>query len=50
MQQEKSYMPPVRVLFIGDDQQFNDFVRLYVEHVLNIHLNIKKGIDDQESA
>ena len=34
MQQEKTYMPPVRVLFVGDDQQFNDFVKLYVEQVL----------------
>ena len=40
MQQEKSYMPPVRVLFIGDDQQFNDFVKLYVEQVLQIQANL----------
>ena len=26
MQVEKTYMPPIRVLFVGDDQQFNDFV------------------------
>lgn len=41
MQVEKSYMPPIRVLFVGDDQQFNDFVQLYVEKVLQIKNNLK---------
>ena len=40
IQHEKSYLPPVRVLFIGDDQQFNDFVKLYVEQVLQIQANL----------
>ena len=45
MQQEKNYMPPVRVLFAGDDQQFNDFIKLYVEQVLLIQANL--AVDDE---
>lgn len=40
-------MPPVRVLFAGDDQQFNDFLALYVENVLLITANLVK---DEEFA
>ena len=47
MQVEKSYMPPIRVLFVGDDQQFNDFVQLYVEKVLQIKNNLKNENEDE---
>ena len=46
MQVEKTYMPPIRVLFVGDDQQFNDFVQLYVEKVLQIKNNLKNENDE----
>ena len=36
MQQVKQYVPPVKVLFMGDDESFNDFLKLYVEQVLQI--------------
>ena len=36
MQQVKQYVPPIKVLFMGDDEAFNDFVKLYVEQVLQI--------------
>ena len=41
-------MPPVRVLFVGDDQQFNDFVKLYVEQVLQIHANLLDEEEDED--
>lgn len=46
IQHEKSYLPPVRVLFVGDDQTFNDFVKVYVEQVLQIQANLVE--DDNE--
>ena len=34
MMEDKQYIPPLRVLFVGNDCQFNDFVKLYVTKVL----------------
>ena len=48
MQQDLKYMPPVRVLFCGDDQKFNEFVQLYVEQVLLIQANLEEEDDEDE--
>ena len=36
LQEEKQYTPPARLLFSGDDSDFNLFVAKFVEHVLHI--------------
>jgi hypothetical protein len=30
MQNEKQYIPPIRILFVGNDIEFNDFIQEYV--------------------
>ena len=34
MMLDKQYLSPIRVLFVGNDLEFNDFVKIYVEKVL----------------
>lgn len=36
MMEDKQYIPPLRVLFVGNDCQFNDFVKLYVTKILQL--------------
>ena len=34
--EDKQYIPPLRVLFAGNDSQFNDFAKVYVEKILQL--------------
>ena len=44
MQSEKLYTPPIRIVFAGDDSEFNSFVSKYMEHVLGI--DVEQHLDD----
>ena len=44
MQSEKLYTPPIRILFAGDDSEFNTFVSKYMEQVLGI--DVESHLDD----
>ena len=50
MQQDKQYVPTVKVLFMGDDETFNDFVQLYVEQVLQIQPNLASNGEFEDNV
>lgn len=35
MQNEKQYIPPIRILFVGNDIEFNGFIQAYVTQILH---------------
>ena len=35
MQNEKQYTPPIRILFVGNDMEFNGFIQTYVTDILH---------------
>jgi hypothetical protein len=45
---DKQYFAPLRILFSGNDSQFNDFVHVYVEKVLLMKPILKDQKRSQE--
>lgn len=44
-QEDKSFMPPIRVLVVGDDKDFNQFLQVYVKEYVIKNMNVNKAID-----
>lgn len=38
-------MPPIRVLLVGDDLEFNQFLQVYVREQVGKNLGIGKAVD-----
>ena len=48
MQVEKQHTPPLRIIFAGDDKNFNHFLSNYVETILGMKPDLKKADDDSD--